>query len=105
MARRQELVRRALSSAEGFVSARQLHDRLIDEGTPIGLATVYRQLNALAQSGHAGTIAVAGGQLFRACEPGHHHHHLVCESCGKAVTSTHRTRIGSRGLRRGMRSR
>lgn len=78
-------VARALDEAVGFISAQQLHRRLSDEGTPIGLATVYRQLNALAESGLADTIPVPGGQLFRACEPGAHHHHLVCETCGKAV--------------------
>ena len=52
----------------------------------VGLATVYRQLNALVDAGRADTVAAASGQLFGACEPGEgHHHHLVCESCGSAV--------------------
>ncbi|HCS60205.1 MULTISPECIES: Fur family transcriptional regulator [Microbacterium] len=80
-----EAVRQALEEATGFISATQLHQRINTEGTPIGLATVYRQLNALAESGHADTIPVPSGQLFRACEPGAHHHHLVCEECGTAV--------------------
>ena len=80
-----EAVRRALGDATGFVSAGELHRRLTERGNPIGLATVYRQLNTLAEAGAADTIPVPGGQLFRACEPGAHHHHLVCESCGRAV--------------------
>ncbi len=80
-----DVIRRALGEATGFISAQQLHQRLDAEGTPVGLATVYRQLNVLAESGQADTIPIAGGQLYRACAPGAHHHHLVCENCGKAV--------------------
>jgi len=30
-------------------------------------------------------LPVDGGRLYRACEPGLHHHHLVCEACGNAT--------------------
>lgn len=46
-----DAVRRALASAEGFVSAQDLHRRLDGEGSRVALATVYRQLNALADEG------------------------------------------------------
>lgn len=78
-------IRDALEEAPGFVSAAQLHRRLNDRGSSVGLATVYRHLNALAESGHADTVTAPSGQLFRACAPGGHHHHLVCESCGRAA--------------------
>lgn len=81
----QEAVRQALEAAVGFMSVQELHYRLNRGGASVGLATVYRQLNALVEAGLADTIPVAGGQLFRACAPGGHHHHLVCESCGMAV--------------------
>jgi Fur family ferric uptake transcriptional regulator len=80
-----EIVQKALGEATGFVSAQQLHRQLVEQGQPVGLATVYRQLNALMVSGQADMIPIPGGQLFRACRQGAHHHHLVCEVCGKAV--------------------
>jgi Fur family ferric uptake transcriptional regulator len=80
-----EAVRGALEATPGFVSAQDLHQQLSAAGTRIGLATVYRQLGALAANGEADTIPVASGLLYRACEPGSHHHHLICENCGKAV--------------------
>ena len=46
---------------------------------------MYRQLASLAAEGRADTIPDAGGVLYRVCAPGGHHHHLVCESCGKAI--------------------
>ncbi|MGO1507652.1 MAG: Fur family transcriptional regulator [Microbacterium sp.] len=80
-----EAVHRALEAADGFVTAQQLHHRLTEGGYPVGLATVYRQLNALTEAGAADAIPAASGQLFRACAPNEHHHHLVCEECGTAA--------------------
>ena len=78
-------IRRALDDAPGFISAQQLHQRLQRDGTHVGLATVYRQLAALAESGAADSIRISDGYLYRACESGAHHHHLVCENCGNAI--------------------
>ncbi|WP_449279062.1 Fur family transcriptional regulator [Leucobacter sp. GX24907] len=79
-------VRTALEKTEGFISAQQLHRRLIDDGMQVGIATVYRQLNSLVTAQEADTITTVDGQLYRACENlESHHHHMVCEVCGKAV--------------------
>ena len=79
------LIRSALETETRFVSAKQLHRRLENEGASVGLATVYCQLNALAHIGDAATITIAETQLYRACSQPEHHHHLVCERCGTAV--------------------
>ncbi|MDD6373803.1 MAG: Fur family transcriptional regulator [Bifidobacteriaceae bacterium] len=76
----------AMREANDFVSASDLYERLHAKGHSIGLATVYRQLNSLAKSGSADTISMSGRQMFRLCdETPKHHHHLVCECCGKTV--------------------
>ena len=73
--KQKDAIRAALADCEEFISAQDLHRRLEDEGSKIGLATVYRQLNALADTGAADTIRLAGPQLFRLCgDDGHHHH-------------------------------
>lgn len=74
-----------LRQSRNFVSAQDLHRFLTDNGEIIGLATVYRQLNTLAQSGEVDTVRFNGQQLFRICDENTHHHHLVCEHCGKTV--------------------
>lgn len=56
-----DAIRQALDSSPGFVSAQQVHRQLYDAGTPVGIATVYRQLNALAESGDADTVLGAEG--------------------------------------------
>lgn len=80
-----QAVKTALTGSEGFVSAQALHSSLREDGSSIGLATVYRALNDLATEGDADTLQQEGESLFRACTPGSHHHHLICRSCGTTV--------------------
>jgi len=80
-----EAVRAALDTTGGFVSAQALHARLRDEGSSIGLATVYRALSDLATDGAADSLQQDGESLYRACSSGTHHHHLICRICGTTV--------------------
>lgn len=80
-----EAVRGALDSTEGFVSAQALHQHLRDEGSTIGLATVYRALADLATEGDADSLQQDGESLYRACATDAHHHHLICRNCGRTV--------------------
>ncbi len=79
-----EAVRVELVDAPGFVSAQELHRRLKDGGSTVGLATVYRALAHLAEVGDADSLQSPEGEtLFRSCETSAHHHHLVCRRCGE----------------------
>jgi Fur family ferric uptake transcriptional regulator len=84
-------VRDALGHLDGFSSAQDVYAALRTGGDTVGLATVYRHLQALAESGEADLIHTPSGETtYRLCgearEPGHgHHHHLVCRQCGTAV--------------------
>lgn len=74
-----------LAGAEGFRSAQDIHASLRDSGAKVGLATVYRALQTLAESGRADVLRTEGGEsLYRECGEAHHHH-LVCRSCARAV--------------------
>lgn len=80
-----EAVREALGASDGFISAQGLHSQLRDDGSSIGLATVYRALADLAGEGEADSLqSLEGESLYRACTIGHHHH-LICRKCGTAV--------------------
>ncbi|VEG26535.1 Fur family transcriptional regulator [Actinomyces howellii] len=75
-----------LERTEEFRSAQQIHAALDAEGTRVGLATVYRNLTALAEAGDVDQVRNAEGEtLYRACERPEHHHHIVCRSCGHTV--------------------
>lgn len=79
-------VREALAGRSGFTSAQDLHADLRSRGERVGLTTVYRRLQLLADSGDVDVLRTAGGEsVYRICETGAHHHHLVCRSCGRAV--------------------
>ena len=80
-----EAVKEALGVSEGFVSAQSLHSNLHVAGSTIGLATVYRALADLATEGEADSLQQDGENLYRACTPGSHHHHLICRNCGLTV--------------------
>jgi Fur family ferric uptake transcriptional regulator len=67
------------------VTAQQLWERLRRRGVPIGLATVYRSLRALADGGAVDVLNHRDGELcYRLCGQGHHHH-LVCTGCHRVV--------------------
>jgi Fur family ferric uptake transcriptional regulator len=83
--RQRAAVAAVLESVDDFRSAQELHDLLKGRGENVGLTTVYRTLQTLAELGEVDTLRTADGEsVYRRCSDGHHHH-LVCRSCGRAV--------------------
>ncbi len=83
--RQRRAVAAALGSFDDFRSAQEIHDHLRRTGENVGLSTVYRTLQALADADEIDVLRAEDGEaLYRRCS-GRHHHHLVCRSCGKAV--------------------
>jgi Fur family ferric uptake transcriptional regulator len=79
-----------LREADGFRTAQELFDELRRRGDRVGLTTVYRNLNLLAEHGLADVVHREDGESqYRLCgasDPqGEHHHHLVCRVCGRSV--------------------
>lgn len=84
--RQRAAVTALLDETEDFVSAQQLHDRLRHRGDSVGLTTVYRTLQSLAETGLVDVVRTDEGEaVYRRCSSGSHHHHLVCRTCGTAV--------------------
>lgn len=74
-----------VSRTTEFRSAQQLHAELERHGQRVGLSTVYRTLQQLAEVGAVDVLHRADGEsAFRRCSAGHHHH-LTCRSCGGTV--------------------
>lgn len=75
-----------LACAEGFRSAQDLYAELRRSGDGIGLTTVYRALELMADAGDVDMLRTATGEaVYRRCRSTEHHHHLVCRACGLAV--------------------
>ena len=67
------------------LTAQQIFDGLRSDGRTVGIASVYRVLDLLSEKGLVQRIDVGAGTarfepLYRS---GEHHHHLVCDGCGK----------------------
>ncbi len=74
-----------LSAEPTFRSAQQVHAALREQGESVGLATVYRTLQALVEEESVDALRTDAGEMnYRWCSTGHHHH-LVCRSCGRTV--------------------
>ncbi|HVU72471.1 MAG TPA: Fur family transcriptional regulator [Mycobacteriales bacterium] len=77
---------RALDRAQGFRTAQELHAAMRREGERIGLTTVYRHVNRMAEAGVVDAVHAGDGSVaFRHCKLDHHHHHVVCRTCGASV--------------------
>jgi Fur family ferric uptake transcriptional regulator len=71
----------ALSGMDGHFTVWDLHERASELHRRIGLATTYRTLELLRESGAVRQLATEHGPAYIRCHPGHHHH-LVCVDCG-----------------------
>ena len=67
------------------LSAQELHDEVRGRGGNVGIASVYRALEGMDALGLVQRIDLGDG--VTRFEPAHvdgdHHHHLVCDDCGK----------------------
>jgi Fur family ferric uptake transcriptional regulator len=72
------------------LTAQEIFDQLRSEGRRVGIASVYRSLEQLTRDGFVQRIDIGAG--ISRFEPihsdGEHHHHLVCDDCGKLVPFT-----------------
>lgn len=69
------------------LSAQEISDELRAKGTDVGLASVYRALDLLHEMGLVQRVEIGdGGSRYEPIVPGgEHHHHAVCDSCGRVT--------------------
>jgi Fur family transcriptional regulator, ferric uptake regulator len=77
-----------LAAQECCLTAQELFDGLRADGRTVGIASVYRVLEELADLRLVHRVDFGQGVTrFEAAHPGgQHHHHLVCGECGKVDT-------------------
>jgi Fur family ferric uptake transcriptional regulator len=67
------------------LSAQEIHEGLRRDGVRVGIASVYRVLDTLAELRLVQRVDFGDGTARN--EPveadGHHHHHVVCDDCGR----------------------
>ena len=85
MTRQRAAVVETLRGLDKFASAKTIHDQLQDRGVSVGLTTVYRTLQSLADVDAVDVLHSPDGEtLYRDCLSHHHHHHLMCTECGRS---------------------
>src|SRR3954454_688591 len=83
--RQRAAVSALLEEVDDFRTAQELHDLLRHRGERVGLTTVYRSLQMLADAEEVDVLRTSDGETaYRRCSRGHHHH-LVCRQCGRTV--------------------
>ncbi|MGZ4181745.1 MAG: Fur family transcriptional regulator [Solirubrobacteraceae bacterium] len=82
-----ERVIELLATKPCALSVVEIEDELRASGRPTGRASVYRVLDLLVDHGLVERLEVGDGQArFERSHPdGEHHHHLVCDRCGRLV--------------------
>jgi Fur family ferric uptake transcriptional regulator len=67
------------------LSAQEIFDRLRADDRRVGIASVYRTLVELTSDGFVQRVDVGGdaARYEKVHSGGEHHHHLVCDDCGK----------------------
>jgi Fur family ferric uptake transcriptional regulator len=76
-----------LASESCALSAVEIEDALRAQGRRTGRASIYRVLDLLVEHALVERVAVDKDQarFERVLPSGEHHHHLVCEECGRLV--------------------
>ncbi|MFH9420099.1 Fur family transcriptional regulator [Streptomyces sp. NPDC017529] len=85
LTRQRSSVLRVLDACQDFVSAQELHVRLVTVDIPVGLSTVYRTLRDLERAGQVDVVRdEAGERLYRPRPADGHRHYLICRRCGRS---------------------
>jgi Fur family transcriptional regulator, ferric uptake regulator len=78
---------RTLADLGCSVTAKEIADTLHQQGQDVGVASIYRTLELLDKLRLTRRVDAAEGVArYEPIEPnGHHHHHIVCDTCGEVA--------------------
>ena len=74
-----------IAARQGHFTAADLVDDAAKRRLDMSRATIFRTLDVLEDVGAIERIDLpSGDHAYIICEPAAHHHHVVCERCGRA---------------------
>ncbi|NQT05861.1 MAG: transcriptional repressor [Dehalococcoidia bacterium] len=75
----------AIENSEHHISAEEIYAQVIMEYPHLNISTVYRTLELLHRLGLVTETDLGGGRVrYHPADKGHHHH-LVCQECGRVI--------------------
>ncbi len=82
-----ERVIELLATKPCALTAVEVEEEIRAQGTRIGRASIYRVLELLVEHSLVERVTIGQGQsrFERVLPTGEHHHHLVCDTCGRLV--------------------
>ena len=79
------LVLAAIENSKHHISAEEIYAQVVDKYPHVNISTVYRTLELLNRLGLVTETDLGGGRVrYHPADKGHHHH-LVCQECGKII--------------------
>jgi len=80
---------KAIAGTREHMTPAELHEKVRRENPGIGLVTVYRTMEILADIGLICELHSGGNcRSYLLRRPAEHHHHLICSGCGRVVDFT-----------------
>lgn len=83
--KQRDVILETMRSAEGPLTARQVHERAVTSLTGIGIATVYRALDVLLKQGEIIDAYLPGDERYYEQSGKGDHHHFICSECGRVL--------------------
>ena len=84
--RQRALIMEAFFGSDGHLSVEELWSKVRKHDARVSVATVYRTMKLLSESGLAHARNFGDGQTrYEAAIGRHHHDHLICTNCGKII--------------------
>ncbi|MCC5829635.1 MAG: transcriptional repressor [Phycisphaeraceae bacterium] len=78
-----EAITAAIRQSKGPLAVEEILHRARKMTRTLGIATVYRTLKLLTESGQVHALTLSDGQIrYEAADLGHHHH-FHCRACGR----------------------
>jgi len=75
----------AIENSEHHISAEEIYAQVIMKYPHLNISTVYRTLELLHRLGLVTETDLGGGRVrYHPADKGHHHH-LVCQECGRVI--------------------
>ncbi|HLA99266.1 MAG TPA: Fur family transcriptional regulator [Anaerolineales bacterium] len=84
-----EMIIEALADSAGHVTAEEIFAQVRKRTRAINLATIYRTLDLLVETGFASRLDLRDGYAVYATAQHGPHLHLVCKACGRVIDADH----------------
>jgi len=79
------MVLSAIENSDNHISAEEIYVQVIAKYPHVNISTVYRTLELLKRLGLVTETDLGGGRVrYHPADKGHHHH-LVCQECGRII--------------------